>query len=782
MGGPHESGAPSATADRAERVAVILRQLDGLPTLGSVATRLLAIGSPEDADIDEVVRLIESDPALTGRVLGMCRRSDLGISRNVTTVRRAVVMLGLEAVRSAALAVSVYEVMDGTRERWAAQDGDETDGRTRTRFDHTNFWRRSIAVACGASALAELSADDTLSPDDAFSAGVLHGIGALALELILPKSYGRALTLAETRMCNADEVEREVLGVDRFLAGKRLAEHWGLPGTLRDAIWLHAQPPESPGEPENPALVLAVGGGVALARASHLGWSGDAGMPPDLSIIAERLGVSEQSAMAVLDRLHETVADRCAAIGLDDTPSSELILGSLSRANRALGKLNAAMTVRAAKAEQRERVLLAVGAFHAAAAGAADPVAVVGMAAHTLMDLVGERREQGASVARKPLLGAVVQLDSSAPCRYYRFDDSGVALGRIDVDAPGPLAEIAQSTARGADAISSLSWMIESLADAPDIRRVRVWPIVDARMSGGVAPAVLLVHDLELAELDNASELALTSAWASAIHGEALRARSEHQAESLAEQARALHSAQTRLAEADSLTRLGEMTAGAAHEMNNPLTVISGRSQLLAQRLSEASDRSTALAIRSAAEDLSELISSLHLVASPPRSQTEALDLADVAQRASEQAIARANASGVRAGPVCPTTRLAGVFADADRELLTRALVELVLNAIEAAPGRPVEIDAEPATADGRLQLRVLDRGPGLSERALKHASDPFFSEKQAGRGTGLGLSRARALIGAFGGELRLRNAREGGAVAELTLRASRETARGRAA
>ena len=99
--------------DRAQQIEVILRQVDQLPTLSPIAVRLLQIGNVEDADLDGIVEVIESDPALTARLLGLCRRADKGLGDRITTVRRAVVMLGLEAVQAAALSVAVYELMEG---------------------------------------------------------------------------------------------------------------------------------------------------------------------------------------------------------------------------------------------------------------------------------------------------------------------------------------------------------------------------------------------------------------------------------------------------------------------------------------------------------------------------------------------------------------------------------------------------------------------------------------------------------------------------------------------
>src|SRR3954467_13367358 len=115
----------------AAQIEAILREVESLPTLSPVATRLLQIAGVEDADLDALVEIIESDPALSARLLGLCRRADKGLGDRITTVRRAVVMLGLEAVQAAALSVSVYDVM----ESYTPEEADDGAAGTTLPFD-----------------------------------------------------------------------------------------------------------------------------------------------------------------------------------------------------------------------------------------------------------------------------------------------------------------------------------------------------------------------------------------------------------------------------------------------------------------------------------------------------------------------------------------------------------------------------------------------------------------------------------------------------------------------
>jgi signal transduction histidine kinase len=202
--------------------------------------------------------------------------------------------------------------------------------------------------------------------------------------------------------------------------------------------------------------------------------------------------------------------------------------------------------------------------------------------------------------------------------------------------------------------------------------------------------------------------------------------------------------------------------------MNNPLTVISGRAQLLATTLASQSDRTAADAIARAARELSDLITSLRLVADPPRPVLAPARVPDLAAAAINLAEARlcaplADRITIHIPPTTPEVMV-------DSALLAAAISELIANAVQACANAPIDFRAQIAPADSRLEMSVIDHGPGMSPRALQHAFDPFFSEKPAGRRTGLGLTRARALVQLHSGDIVLDSRPGQGTTATIRL------------
>ncbi len=147
---------------RANRVELILSQMESLPTLPAVAVRLVQLTTDKRARASQIINLIESDPALTAKVLKLARRADSGIRPDAArTVERAVVMLGFDTVRNTVLSIKVFEVFGPQINRTGAAGQAPTQSTTEDvsgqEFDRRSFWRHSLAVGCAAKLLRAAS-------------------------------------------------------------------------------------------------------------------------------------------------------------------------------------------------------------------------------------------------------------------------------------------------------------------------------------------------------------------------------------------------------------------------------------------------------------------------------------------------------------------------------------------------------------------------------------------------------------------------------------------------
>ena len=340
---------------------LVLAHLDSLPTLPAVALNLLKITAQENAGAADVVRLLRGDQSLTARVLAVAGSPAYG-AREVTTLERAVPLIGFAGVRSVVLAVSVFDSFARQPVRAGAA------------FDRVEFWKHALAVACAARRLALLRPDLDLEPEAAFIGGLLHDLGKVALSTVFPKAYDRAAAEANQARADIADAERANLGADHTVAGRRLAERWRLARELQEVIWLHHLAPDAlPGSVVRPRLIATVQLADTVAREQRIGYSGNY-LFYDLSPrLAERIGFSAAHLAAVVASLATDVAEFAARLGLDGETPQAVYVKAMGRANAELGRLNAELLAGNRRLAGAARYFNAIMQFEERLADWADP-------------------------------------------------------------------------------------------------------------------------------------------------------------------------------------------------------------------------------------------------------------------------------------------------------------------------------------------------------------------------------------------------------------------------
>ena len=198
------------------------------------------------------------------------------------------------------------------------------------------------------------------------------------------------------------------------------------------------------------------------------------------------------------------------------------------------------------------------------------------------------------------------------------------------------------------------------------------------------------------------------------------------------------------------LSGLAEFAAGASHEINNPLGVISGHAQMLLNKETDPGRRKQLAAIVRQTERVHDLLRGTLQFARPPAAKPGVGRVGVLLQAcADDHAVEAAGKGATLTVEADAVAVVAG-----DPEQIRRAVSQLVRNALDAVPPfGTVRLTAEPA--GDRVLVRVSDSGPGPAAAAVPHLFDPFFSGKSAGRGRGLGLSIAWRLVRQNGGDLR---------------------------
>ena len=763
------------------RIELILRQIDSLPTLPAVAARLLSLTSSDDSSAKQVIELVSADPSLTTKVLSLCQMADKGVHSDSMTVDRAVVLLGFNAIRNAVLSVKVFEMFGPQSERPAGatshgnSTGSTEQGHQPTAFDRSAFWMHCLAAGVAAEMIARAHPRRRdLAPDEAFVCGLLHDIGKIALDYVLPRSFDRVVELSELNQANIAEYERRVIGIDHNTAGKRLAQQWRLPHMITDCIWLHGTPYESLPKLEHRGMIGLVTLADVIARRMHAGFSGNFSLRQDVGELSRELGLDPAAVAKVADELHEQLEVRGQALGLYDAASHELLLQSVQRANEALGRINVVLDRRASDGETQQRLLETITAFHGSAMPGRSVQDVLDAVVASCANLLGpgfygliypgDPGESHRHVEGIPTYDTYDASDGWLVCQYSQ---EGRPVHSQYIGSPPhtpDLSALDPSQPVGLQLMGILPWVADYIVQAPDLRSVRLLPL-----SCGWGASAVLLHDRDKTPPWKQFS-ALTSTWGAAIAAAAQHDGARRLGEDLAQTNLALAEAQNQLTRQASLARLGEMAAGAAHEMNNPLAVIAGRSQLLSMTLPPGSkEQKDAQSVFQESHKLSSLITSLRMIADPPKPELVPTDLAALLDdtvkqfKTSQEKRNKATVFSLKLRSELPTIM-------ADPEQVRGVLRELLHNAVQSDPASSVQVTAQVEPGGESVVVQVNDDGEGMDPYTLEHAPDPFFSAKTAGRRVGMGLPRARQWLSGHGGRLELRSRRGEGTVATFFL------------
>ncbi|HEV2295042.1 MAG TPA: HDOD domain-containing protein [Tepidisphaeraceae bacterium] len=726
---------------REKRVELILQQLDELPTLPAIALRVLEVTGQENSALKQVVELIESDPAITARILQLVHRADVGVTGQVSSMERAVVLLGFEAVRSAVLAISVFQVFSGPSPLPGRQ------------FNRDEFWKHSIAVACCAELLATALKQSaapaakglaTVEPSEAFVCGLLHDIGKVALDAALPKSFGRVVEAVDLLRGNIADVERTVIGLDHMVVGKRLAERWQLPPNVRDCIWLHGQLPQAlPATVRNTRLVNLITLADILVRERHLGYSGNYSFTYATQNLIEAIGVTSEQVNDAVQHLVEHIEPRAKALGLGQSSSHELYQHALTQANKELGRVSGQLAAKNRRLAIRAKFFDALSGFQGelrADAPPQDVLKAIGATAVAVLDVT--------SCATFSLL------PGQSFAEALLFDSSGDMFQSTLIDCPLRPNRPPAGDGPVLSAGEQLEWLLEAVSPRLGYTN-RYWICLEAdnQCIGGVLWGGMPGEGQRLSTQVQELE-AIAAGWGLALRTAQIREEARTLSEQLAEANRQLHNAQTEILRSKTMISVGEMAAGAAHEMNNPLAVISGRSQLLSQQLTDPKLKGSAHLIYEQSHRLTDIISELMDFAKPIPPAPVPADLAELIDRALHEAKMQVDPADrsieVTLGDL-PTIVV-------DKQQVTAALTEVIDNALHATDPTKGQITIHAAfdPYSLRVVMTVADNGVGMDEATLKRAFDPFFSSRKAGRRRGMGLAKALRWVEASGGSIRL--------------------------
>nr|WP_235862351.1 ATP-binding protein [Roseovarius litorisediminis] len=221
----------------------------------------------------------------------------------------------------------------------------------------------------------------------------------------------------------------------------------------------------------------------------------------------------------------------------------------------------------------------------------------------------------------------------------------------------------------------------------------------------------------------------------------------------------------------EKLSAMGELLAGVAHELNNPLSVVVGHSLMLREDCKEPELLRQVEKISNAAERCARIVKTFLTMARQNTARMQSVDINEIAHTAVD--VVRYGDAASDVNITCNLgTDLTKICADSDQ--ITQVFINLILNAEQAmrdaGVGQKITVSTQQAKNDTGVEIMVEDDGPGIPENIRSRVFEPFFTTKEVGDGTGIGLALCHRIIQSHEGHITVAAGANGGSVFRIFL------------
>ena len=713
------------------QVELIIRQLDSVSVLPEVATAFLAAAAEKKLDRTTITEMIESDAALTAKVFALAYDKSVSYSSGRPSVKEAVASLPDEIVREIILSLKIF------------QPSTSNDAPLPVK----NLALHCLTVACAAREISKLALEPC-DRDIAFSAALLHDIGKLAIAELMPRSFEKIAADSIEMNLSFQEAEKKHLGIDHTIIGKRLAEKWRLPKEIVMAIWLHHSDTEAISDDLTAGRIAQV---VMLAdiiaNASGIAFSGSCDTQPITPEILQSLNITNEQIETIKTSLIEKVQAKCGLLGLSNpdarTAYSQLLRETavkLAADRDALTVNNRSLATATAHMELICQFLLAVRPEM-------DKIQI-----SEIFAAAWQKHYQTGPVCvfiqdrpNQSMLEMVTLENSSDPKTLF------LNVPEFAEAIPAPI----KKKFAVVNACDTVKWIFDQLDFEMCKSSTMIIPLMVRQQAIG---AILFEHRLPSNPADQSENLCTAATIAAGVISmTGICDERERLSEQFADILGRLKATREKLTEARSLAGVAEMAAGASHELNNPLAVISGRTQLLLDIETDENKRQMLKQIHTRADEVSQIVADLMAFARPSTPNPLTISIEDVIGSAVRETEEEYNLRKLELTLESP----AGIpVVKVDAGQTAAAIKNILSNALDSYPGEngPITITVDTPKEEGFVTVRITDTGCGMDTPTLAKAMQPFFSMKPAGRKRGMGLAHARRLLDLNNAELSLQS------------------------
>jgi HD-like signal output (HDOD) protein len=258
------------------QIESIITRIDQLPPLPEVASKVINMVNNPDISFKQVAQEISKNQAMTANILKLCNSAFFSKGKEITSIDRAIVTLGLKEVKDIVFLVAAKPVLDKPVTGYDLEKGD--------------LWKQGLAVATMSRDIA-LNRKRKDIADVVFTGGIIHNVGKVVIALFVQQAFMNILEQVQSNGITFHEAEKNVLGFNHQEVGEKILEKWNFPPVLRSIVRYYQDPELAPPEHQLEVSIVHIANAICLMGGVGIGNDGLYHEMKDLAI--KKVGLTQ---------------------------------------------------------------------------------------------------------------------------------------------------------------------------------------------------------------------------------------------------------------------------------------------------------------------------------------------------------------------------------------------------------------------------------------------------------------------------------------------------------
>ena len=245
--------------DIKERIESIANNLDALPALPEVASKIMSMVNNSDVSFKKIADEISKDQSMTTNLLKLCNSAYFSKGKEITSVERAIVILGLKEVKDIVMVIATKPILNKDITGYDLEQG--------------KLWQQGLLVSDLSKRIALMKKRRDVA-DVVYTGGIIHNVGKVVLAIFIKSAFNDIINAVQTKNITFSEAEKETIGYSHQEIGEKILDNWKFPPVLKSIVGYYDKPEKAPKEFKYEVSIVHIASVLSLMAGIGIGSDG----------------------------------------------------------------------------------------------------------------------------------------------------------------------------------------------------------------------------------------------------------------------------------------------------------------------------------------------------------------------------------------------------------------------------------------------------------------------------------------------------------------------------